>query len=276
MFWKDASCPARRRRSDGSLPDGARSRARTLSKHREGVGTNESTNGVGTGAGHGAGGRGGRAAVRVPGEGTVAGETEVRRGRLLFLGVQQTGFDPAKPQPAAPAAQPPTTATGSTRVPACGVRHAAPSSARSSVVMPGPGRLRVPQSRAARAAGRMRRPVSRRNSSSSRHAATAAAFAKARAACLEAAATRSSEAGSRCDWSRKVWRRIGPEVRCGRTCVRREAWSAGPCDDRSRARVGGGRGACVTVWPGTCRQRQRAGRRSRAGGPSQSRGLACQ
>lgn len=93
--------------------------------------------------------------------------------------VQQTGFDPAKPPPAA---KPPTTATGTT--PGAGVRGAA----RGAVV----GEIVADDAGAGAAVG----AVAARGQSRRQHAAAAqqqnsavqqqqAAWAKARAACLE-------------------------------------------------------------------------------------------
>ncbi len=79
--------------------------------------------------------------------------------------VQQTGFDPAKAPPAAPAAAPPTTATGTT--PGAGARGAA----RGAVV-----------------GGRRQNVASEQQAQQQQQAGTQqqqAAFAKARAACLE-------------------------------------------------------------------------------------------
>ena len=100
--------------------------------------------------------------------------------------VQQTGFDPAKPQPAAPAAQPPTTATGST--PGAGVRGAARGAVVGEIVGGDAGAGAAAGAAVARSQSRRQNAAAGQQAQQQQQAGTQQqqqAFAKARAACLE-------------------------------------------------------------------------------------------
>jgi hypothetical protein len=100
--------------------------------------------------------------------------------------VQQTGFDPAKPPPQQAAAQPPTTATGTT--PGAGVRGAARGAIVGEIVGGDAGAGAAAGAVAARGQSR-RQNVAAEQQAQQQQAATQqqqqAAFARARAACLE-------------------------------------------------------------------------------------------
>jgi DNA segregation ATPase FtsK/SpoIIIE-like protein len=98
---------------------------------------------------------------------------------------QQTGFDPAKPPPQA-AAKPPTTATGST--PGAGVRGAARGAVVGEVVGGDAGAGAAAGAAAARAQSRRQNAAAQQQGQQQQQAAAqqqSAAYAKARAACLE-------------------------------------------------------------------------------------------
>ncbi len=100
--------------------------------------------------------------------------------------VGQTGFDPAKPPPAAPAAKPPTTATGTT--PGAGVRGAARGAVVGEIVGGDAGAGAAAGAVAARGQSRRQNAAAAQQGQQQQQAATQqqqAAFAKARAACLE-------------------------------------------------------------------------------------------
>ena len=99
---------------------------------------------------------------------------------------QQTGFDPAKPPPPQAAAKPPTTATGST--PGAGVRGAARGAVVGEVVGGDAGAGAAAGAAAARAQSRRQNAAAQQQGQQQQQAAAqqqSAAYAKARAACLE-------------------------------------------------------------------------------------------
>ena len=75
--------------------------------------------------------RGRRATVRVSGQGQSPQQQKSDEAACDSWAVQQSGFDPAKPQPQQQAAAPPTTATGTTPARVLVERHAARLWARS-------------------------------------------------------------------------------------------------------------------------------------------------
>ncbi len=100
--------------------------------------------------------------------------------------VQQTGFDPAKPPPQQAAAKPPTTATGTT--PGAGVRGAARGAVVGEVVGGDAGAGAAAGAAAARSQSRRQNAAAAQQGQQQAQAASqqqTAAFAKARAACLE-------------------------------------------------------------------------------------------
>ena len=100
--------------------------------------------------------------------------------------VQQSGFDPAKPPPPAPAAKPPTTATGT--APGAGVRGAARGAVVGEVVGGDAGTGAAVGAVAARGQSRRQNAAAAGQAQQQQQAATQQqqqAFAKARAACLE-------------------------------------------------------------------------------------------
>jgi len=100
--------------------------------------------------------------------------------------VQQTGYDPAKPPPAAPAAKPPTTATGTT--PGAGAKGAVRGAVVGEIVSDDPGAGAAAGAVAGRSASRKQNAAAANSAQQQQAAATQqqqAGFAKARAACLE-------------------------------------------------------------------------------------------
>jgi hypothetical protein len=100
--------------------------------------------------------------------------------------VQQTGFDPAKAPPPQAAAQPPTTATGTT--PGAGVRGAARGAVVGEIVGGDASAGAAAGAIAARGQSRRQNRAAAEQSQQQAQAAGGqqqAAFAKARAACLE-------------------------------------------------------------------------------------------
>jgi len=93
--------------------------------------------------------------------------------------VQQTGFDPAKPPPAASVAKPATTATGTT--PGAGARGAARGAVVGEIVSDDAGAGAAAGPVAARSQGRRKNAASAQQAQQQKRAA----FSKARAACLE-------------------------------------------------------------------------------------------
>ncbi len=100
--------------------------------------------------------------------------------------VQQSGFDPAKPPPPAPAAKPPTTATGTT--PGAGLRGAARGAVVGEIVGGDAGAGAAAGAVAARGQSRRKNAAAAQQAKQQQQAGTQqqqAAFGKARAACLE-------------------------------------------------------------------------------------------
>jgi hypothetical protein len=100
--------------------------------------------------------------------------------------VEQTKFDPAKPPPPPPAAAPPTTATGTT--PGAGARGAVKGAVVGEVVGGDAGTGAAVGAAAARGQSRRQNAAATTSAQQQQQAATQqqqAAFAKARAACLE-------------------------------------------------------------------------------------------
>lgn len=100
--------------------------------------------------------------------------------------VQQTGFDPSKPVAAPAAPPPPTTATGTT--PGAGVRGAARGAVVGEIVGDNAGAGAAAGAVAARGQSRRQNAAQAQQQQQSAQQATSsqqAAFAKARAACLE-------------------------------------------------------------------------------------------
>ena len=100
--------------------------------------------------------------------------------------VGQTGFDPARPPPSPASTQPPATATGTT--PGAGVRGAARGALVGELVSGDAGAGAAVGAVAARGQSRRQNAAAAQQAQQQQQAATQqqqAAFAKARAACLE-------------------------------------------------------------------------------------------
>jgi hypothetical protein len=100
--------------------------------------------------------------------------------------VQQTGFDPAKAPAPAAAPKPPTTATGTT--PGAGARGAARGAVVGEIISDDPGAGAAAGAVAARGQSRRQNAASAQQAQQQQQSASQqqqAAFAKARAACLE-------------------------------------------------------------------------------------------
>jgi hypothetical protein len=100
--------------------------------------------------------------------------------------VQQTGFDPTKPQQAAPAPKPPTTATGTT--PGAGVAGAARGAIVGEIVGGNAGAGAAAGAVAARSQSRRHNAAQQQQAAQQQAQAQSAkqgAYAKARSACLE-------------------------------------------------------------------------------------------
>jgi hypothetical protein len=121
-----------------------------------------------------------------PAKGQSAQQQKSDEAACYQWAVQQTGFDPAKPPPAAPAAAPPTTATGTT--PGAGARGAARGAIVGEAVSGDAGAGAAVGAAAARGQSRRQNAATAQQAQQQQSAATQqqqAAFAKARAACLE-------------------------------------------------------------------------------------------
>jgi hypothetical protein len=124
--------------------------------------------------------------VVFPAKGQSADQQKQDESACNTWAVQQSGFDPAKPPPAAAPATPPTTATGTT--PGAGARGAARGAVVGGLVADDPGTGAAVGAVAAR--GQSRRQNAAANNQAQQQAAAAtqqgqATYAKARAACLE-------------------------------------------------------------------------------------------
>lgn len=121
-----------------------------------------------------------------PAKGQSAQQQKSDESACYQWAVQQTGFDPAKPPPAAAAAAPPTTATGTT--PGAGVRGAARGAVVGEVVGGDAGAGAAAGAAVARSQSRKQNAAAAQQGQQQQQAASQqqqAAFAKARAACLE-------------------------------------------------------------------------------------------
>jgi len=121
-----------------------------------------------------------------PAKGQTPQEQKSDETACYTWAVQQTGFDPAKPPPAAPAAKPPTTATGTT--PGAGARGAAKGAVVGEVVGGDASTGAAVGAAAARGQSRKQNAAAAQQQQQQAQSATQqhqATFAKARAACLE-------------------------------------------------------------------------------------------
>jgi hypothetical protein len=120
-----------------------------------------------------------------PAKGQSAQQQKKDEAECYSWAVQQSGFDPAKPQPQQPTAKPPTTATGTT--PGAGLRGAA-GGAVVGAIAGDAGAGAAAGAVVARAQSRRQNAAAAQQQQQQQQAATQqqqAAFGKARAACLE-------------------------------------------------------------------------------------------
>ncbi len=120
-----------------------------------------------------------------PAKGQSAQQQKKDEAECYTWAVQQSGFDPAKAPPPQQAAQPPTTATGTTR--GAGVRGAATGAIVGGVAGDA-GAGAAAGAVAARAQSRRQNAAAAQQQQQQQQASTQkqqAAFGKARAACLE-------------------------------------------------------------------------------------------
>jgi hypothetical protein len=121
-----------------------------------------------------------------PAKGQTPAQQKSDESACYTWAVQQTGFDPAKPPPAAPAAAPPTTATGTT--PGAGARGAVKGAAVGAVVGGDKHDAAVAGAVVQRSASRKQNAAAAQQGQQQAQAASQQqqqAFAKARATCLE-------------------------------------------------------------------------------------------
>jgi hypothetical protein len=121
-----------------------------------------------------------------PAKGQSAQQQKNDEAACYTWAVQQTGFDPAKPPPPQAAAAPPTTATGT--VPGAGARGAVRGAVVGEIVADDAGAGAAAGAVAARSQSRRQAAATTGQAQQQQQAATQqqqAAFAKARAACLE-------------------------------------------------------------------------------------------
>jgi hypothetical protein len=121
-----------------------------------------------------------------PAKGQSAQQQKSDEAACYQWAVQQTGFDPAKPPPAAAPAAPPTTATGTT--PGAGARGAARGAIVGEAISGDAGTGAAVGAAAARGQSRRQNAAAAQQGQQQAQAATQqqqAAFGKARAACLE-------------------------------------------------------------------------------------------
>jgi hypothetical protein len=121
-----------------------------------------------------------------PAKGQNAQQQKKDESECYGWAVKQSGFDPAKAPPPQQAAQPPTTATGTT--PGAGVRGAARGAVVGSIVGGDAGAGAAAGAVAARAQSRRQNAAAAQQGKQQQDAAAQqqqAAFGKARAACLE-------------------------------------------------------------------------------------------
>jgi len=121
-----------------------------------------------------------------PAKGQSAQQQKSDEAACQKWAIQQTGFDPAKPPPPQAAAKPPTTATGTT--PGAGLRGAARGAVVGEVVGGDAGAGAAAGAAVARSQSRKQNAAAAQQGQQQDQAAAQqkqAAFAKARAACLE-------------------------------------------------------------------------------------------
>jgi hypothetical protein len=121
-----------------------------------------------------------------PAKGQTADQQKKDESACYSWAVQQSGFDPAKPPPAAAPATPPTTATGTT--PGAGARGAARGAVVGEIVADDPGAGAAVGAATARGQSRRQNAATANQATQQQQAAVQqqqASFAKARAACLE-------------------------------------------------------------------------------------------
>ncbi len=121
-----------------------------------------------------------------PAKGQTPEKQKADEAACYSWAVGQTKFDPAKPPPPPPAATPPTTATGTT--PGAGVRGAARGAVVGEIVGGDAGAGAAVGAVAARGQSRRQNAAATTSAQQQQQAGTQqqqAAFAKARAACLE-------------------------------------------------------------------------------------------
>jgi len=124
--------------------------------------------------------------VVYPAKGQTPDRQKKDESECYTWAVQQTGFDPAKPPPAAAPATPPTTATGTT--PGAGARGAARGAVVGEIVADDAGAGAAVGAVAARGQSRRQNTQAQNQAQQQQSAAVQqgqAAFTNARAACLE-------------------------------------------------------------------------------------------
>jgi hypothetical protein len=121
-----------------------------------------------------------------PAKGQTPEQQKADEATCYQWAVQQSGFDPAKPPPAAPAPQTATTATGT--VPGAGLRGAARGAVVGELISDDPGAGAAAGAVAARGQSRRQAAAAGQEAQQQQTAVVQqqqAAFDKARAACLE-------------------------------------------------------------------------------------------
>lgn len=121
-----------------------------------------------------------------PAKGQTPQQQKADESACYSWAVEQTKFDPAKPPPPPPAATPPTTATGT--APGAGVRGAARGAVVGEIIADDAGAGAAVGAIAARGQSRRQNAAAANSAQQQQQASTQqqqAAFAKARAACLE-------------------------------------------------------------------------------------------
>jgi hypothetical protein len=124
--------------------------------------------------------------VVFPAKGQSADQQKQDESSCHTWAVQQSGFDPAKPPPAAAPATPPTTATGTT--PGAGARGAVRGAVVGGVIADDPGTGAAVGAVAARGQSRRQNAATANQAAQQQQAAVQqgqSMYAKARAACLE-------------------------------------------------------------------------------------------
>jgi hypothetical protein len=124
--------------------------------------------------------------VVFPAKGQSADQQKQDEASCHTWAVQQSGFDPAKPPPAAAPATPPTTATGTT--PGAGARGAVRGAVVGGVIADDPGTGAAVGAVAARGQSRRQNAAAANQAQQQQQAAVSqgqSMYGKARAACLE-------------------------------------------------------------------------------------------